>query len=220
MFTTRRPLLIKCGPDKTQRKIDLLWLVHKGVVGGLSPDKKIRFGLWATYDNMALKKTSSTIIISGSVTETAPVTFTQATIDLQLNPLDNEVFVIQAVDIDVQAPDSLAAANTSTTATLSQTSRTTIGNLSDSNVFAVGSRNFQGAGLVDGGVSYEKTGGETPAMANLDYIGILATDSFFAQIEGGANVNVKTMNFKVYGYRAKADAATYAALVQSELLSA
>jgi len=30
---------------------------------------------------------------------------------------------------------------------------------------------------------------------------------------------VKTMRFKVYGYRAKADSATYAALVQSELLS-
>ncbi len=53
----------------------------------------------------------------------------------------------------------------------------------------------------------------------LDYIGIISTNDFFLQIQGGGNLTPKIGNVKVYGYRAKADAATYAALVQSEVLS-
>lgn len=164
---------------------------------------------------MALKKTSSTIVVSGTITSSAPNVFTQATIDLQLNPLDNEVFVIQAVDLDISPPDLVGGADTQTFASLSNTSRATVGNLSDNNVFAVASRQIQG-----GIAPFHKMGTETPATANLDYIGILATDSFFSQIDGTANLTTETMNFKVYGYRARADASTYAALVQSELLSA
>ena len=39
-------------------------------------------------------------------------------------------------------------------------------------------------------------------------------------IEGLANTAAKGGNVRVYGYRAKADASVYAALVQSEVLSA
>ena len=53
-----------------------------------------------------LKQTSSLITIGARVTETGPNTFTQATVDLQLNPLDNEVFVVQAIDMDNAAPDA------------------------------------------------------------------------------------------------------------------
>ena len=48
-----------------------------------------------------LKETSSLISIGFSVTETAADTFTQGSIDLQLNPLDNEVFVVYAIDLDL-----------------------------------------------------------------------------------------------------------------------
>ena len=166
-----------------------------------------------------LKTTSSTIIVSGTVTESGANTFTQAAIDLQLNPLDNEVFVIQAVDMDVGSPDALAGTDTEVMGSLSQTNRATMGNLSDTNVFGVAKESIRAAGYVDGGVGFTKVGGETPAIANLDYIAVLATDSFFAQIEGFQNTVPKTMNFKLYGYRARAAASVYAALVQSELLS-
>ena len=169
---------------------------------------------------MTLKKTSSPITISGRVVETAANTFTQATIDLQLNPLDNEVFVVIAVDIDLSDPDALASLNTKTQGSLSNTSRSDTGNISNSNVFAAGIQAIRAAGFADSGVGFSKVSPETPTAANLDNIGILATDNFFAQIDGDNNLIPKTMNFKVYGYRAKADAATYAALVQSELLSA
>jgi hypothetical protein len=169
---------------------------------------------------MALKKTSSDITISGSVTESGVSTFTQAAIDLQLNPLDNEVFVVIAVDLDVGDPDGIAATNTKVVGSLSNTSRTTIGNLGNSNVFAAARSAIRSAGFADAGVGFQKISPETPTAANLSSIGILATDNFFAQVEGDSNLATKSMSFKVYGFRAKADSATYAALVQSELLSA
>ena len=61
-----------------------------------------------------LKETSSLITIGFSVSETAPNTFQQGRVDLQLNPLDNEVFVVQAINLDPEAPDAIAATNTST----------------------------------------------------------------------------------------------------------
>jgi hypothetical protein len=61
---------------------------------------------------------------------------------------------------------------------------------------------------------------ETPVAANLDYIGIIATNDFFVQLTGVGNTVAKKGHGKLYGYRAKASADIYAALVQSEVLSA
>jgi len=60
---------------------------------------------------------------------------------------------------------------------------------------------------------------ETPPAA-LEYIAIIATNDFFTQIQGTANANAKGVTGKLYGFRAKASASIYSALVQSELLSA
>ena len=167
---------------------------------------------------MALKRTSASIMISGSVTESGANTFTQESIDLQLNPLDNEVFVVTAVDLDMSAPpDAVAGTNTAIQLSLSNTTRTAVGGLAASNVFATYTENIRAAGAI--AVAFQKMSPETPTAANLDYIGILATDNFFAQVAGTNNTGAKKGNFRVYGHRAKADSATYAALVQSELLS-
>ncbi len=56
--------------------------------------------------------------------------------------------------------------------------------------------------------------------ATLDYLGIIATNDFFVQIKGDGNASAKKVQGKLYGYRAKATADIYAALVQSEVLSA
>ena len=167
---------------------------------------------------MALKKTSETIIIGARVVESAANTFTQASVDLQLNPLDNEVFVVMAVNLDAQAPDALAATDTSVRFAMTTTSQTAMPNLASSNCLALASREIRAAGFVDGGVGFEQSSMETPP-AELDYIGIIATNDFFIQIEGSQNAAPKIGNVKVYGARFKADAATYAALVQSEVLS-
>ena len=70
----------------------------------------------------------------------------------------------------------------------------------------------------DGGHVFAR---EDPISANPDtgYVGIIATDHFFLNLAGIANGNPKNARVKIYGYRAKADSSTYAALVASELLS-
>ena len=167
-----------------------------------------------------LKPTSSQIMVSSLVTETGANTFTQAKVDLQLNVLDREVFVVTAVDLDPHMPDAQAGANTETNGSLSSTSRTTMGFINDSNVLAASTLGIRAAGFVDGGVSFQQNHPDTPAGSDMDYVAIVATNDFFIQVEGAGNLVAKSLSTRVWGYRAVADAATFAALTQSELLSA
>lgn len=163
-----------------------------------------------------LKMTSSLITIGFEVTESGANTFTQGQVDLQLNPLDNEVFVVQAVNLDPSNPDATAGANTNVDAGLTTTSRTAMPNLSDSAAIAIASNAIRADAVI--GVGFSKSSMETPP-SGLEYIGIIATNDFFVQILGTGNANAKKVSGKLYGYRARADAAVYAALVQSEVLS-
>lgn len=166
-----------------------------------------------------LKDTSSIIVISSGVAETAANTFSTTKIDLQLNPLDQEVFVVLAVDIDVLPPDVPAApGQTSVSCSMSTTSRTTVGGLDQSNVMAA-KRLFIETGGAGEAVSFEYTSSESP-NAMLDYIGIISTNDYFLNLEGVGNTLAKGANVRVWGYRARADASTYSALVNSEILSA
>jgi len=165
-----------------------------------------------------LKETSSLITIGFTAVETAPNTFTQATVDLQLNPLDNEVFIVYSIDVDVAAPDALAGVNTSMGASVSTTTRTTLGDLADSNVLSASARQIRSAGFVDGGVAFTTGSNESPAT-QLSYLGIIATNNFFIQIQGANNLAPHSVTGKLFGARARADANIFSALVQSELLS-
>lgn len=165
-----------------------------------------------------LKQTSSLIVIGARVAESAPNTFTQGSVDLQLNPLDNEVFVVQAIDMETASPDAIAATDTSVNAALTTTSQTSLPGLQNTNTMALKSNIIRAAGFVDGGVSFETSSMESPPTA-LEYIGIIATNDFFLQVQGSGNLGGKSVSCKVYGYRARAEANIYAALVQSELLS-
>jgi len=168
---------------------------------------------------MGFKKTSETIAISFGLTETAPNTFTELEQSLALDILNNEIFVVLAVDMDLDVPDAIAATNTSATASLTSTTTTALGTLADSNCLVNASETIRAAGFVDAGVAFSRSAAST-YTGDVDYIGLIATNNFFIQIQGGNNVAVKTVNGRVWGYRAKADSATYAALVQSEVLSA
>ena len=66
-----------------------------------------------------LKETSSLIEVSFQNLESAPNTFTEARIDLQLNPLDNEVFIVYAVDLDPFPPEAIAGVDTRTNTSIS-----------------------------------------------------------------------------------------------------
>ena len=109
-----------------------------------------------------LKQSSSVVSIGFNATETAANTFTQSSVDLNLSPLDREVFVVLAINLDPFSPDSIAATTTAVRSSLTTTSQTAVQEISSS----------------------------------------------------------KAVNGKLYGYRATASADIFAALVQSEVLSA
>ena len=164
-----------------------------------------------------LKQTSSVVSIGFGVDESAANTFTQGQVDLNLSPLDREVFVVLAVNLDPFTPEAIAGTDTKVESSLTTTSQTAVANLSNANCLAA-SGNFIKADATLA-VAFQSLGAETPP-ATLEYIGIIATNDFFIQVKGTNNTAEKGMDGKLYGYRAVADADIYAALVQSEVLSA
>ena len=164
-----------------------------------------------------LKPTSSVVPVGFSVTETAANTFTQGTIDLNLSPLDREVFVVLAVNLDPFFPENIPATDTSVNAALTSTGQTAMPSLADANCLAKATNFIANSAL--GGVGFSQAALETPP-STLEYIGIIATSDCFIQVAGIGNLGAKGVAGKMYGYRARASADIYAALVQSEVLSA
>lgn len=141
-------------------------------------------------------------------------------IPLSLDVLNREVLLVYAIDLNPNSPDAVAATNTGTLASLSTTSRTTIGNIGDTNVLGAAEKAIRAAGFIDGGVAFQDVSPETPTANALDYIGIVSTNDFFVQVQGHQNVNTKTVDWRMWCARAKVTADIYAALVQGETLSA
>jgi hypothetical protein len=167
---------------------------------------------------MGFKKTSETIAISFGVTETALNTFTQEEIALQLDILNNEIFVVLAVDLDNQTPDMVAGTSTSVSASICSTTQLAVQRLDNTNCIATAQLAIR-ADAPTNGVSFSRGAFESPT-GDVSYIALIATNNFFAQVAGFGNLGAKAVSGRVWGYRAKADSATYAALVQSEVLSA
>jgi hypothetical protein len=164
-----------------------------------------------------LKETSGLITIGFVSQETVAGTMNETRIDLQLNVLDREVFVVYGVNVDLSPPEAIAATNTATFGSISTTSRTTVGNLSQSNVIATAGNQIEADAIF--GVGFAYSSADAPAT-QLEYLGIIATNDFYAQVIGSNNVGVQTMSGRIYGVRAQASADIFAALTQSELLSA
>ena len=166
-----------------------------------------------------LKQSSSLVAIGFSVPESAPNTFSQGQVDLNLSPLDREVFVVLAVNLDPESPDAISGIDTTTNGSLTTTRQSGVVSLANSNCLSVCSERIRAAGFTDGGVGFQQQSLETPP-STLEYIGIIATNDFFIQIQGTNNFAAKGISGKLYGYRAVASADIFAALVQSEVLSA
>lgn len=176
-----------------------------------------------------LTASSEQIVVSFSLSEANPNSVISERVDLQLNALDQEVFVVTGVKLDLEACDARiatgAAVRTRSFASISKqdVSSSALGfGLANPSVIATASTEFQ----------CEDTGGPTPVTATLfhmensidtpsqlEYVDVIATPDFFVNIFGVANNDAKSVEGKIYGYRAKASAAIYASLVQSELLS-
>lgn len=169
---------------------------------------------------MGFKKTSGIIAISFDIAEAAPNVFVEEEVNLTLDVLGQEVFVVLAVDLDPTAPSAIIGTNTQTQMSLTSSTQTAPQLLSNSNCLAEERINFRtDAASVTEGALFRSSNGSTPP-ATLDYVGIVATNNFFIQLQGSNNLVPQTGTGRVWGYRAKADSATFAALVQSEVLSA
>ena len=167
-----------------------------------------------------LKMNSGMLVIGASVEESAINTLTTAQISLQLNALDNEVFVVTAVDIDNQIPDPVGSALTATNSYVTKQDPNAVRpRFSDANVIAT-KVTAQDDRLGGGNPTPFETGSIESPATDMDYLNIIATPDFFLSVVGDNTTRVTSAAIKLYGYRAKADAATYAALVQSEVLSA
>jgi hypothetical protein len=168
---------------------------------------------------MGFKKASELIMISGRVSETAANTFTQLEVSLDLDPISREIFVVTDCVLDPDVPNTVAAQTTLTAASLSTTSRTSVGGIGNSEVIQhVIDRVFGGAAEFNFARTAMPNELNTTGTTR-DYLAIISTSNFFAQIEGQNNTAARGASFRVSGYRAKADADTYAALVASEVLS-
>ena len=167
---------------------------------------------------MGFKKTSALIAISFGLTETALNTFTEEEVALQLDVLNNEIFVVLAADINLSAPDMVGGSDTRMRGAITSTSVTAIPNLSNTNTIATAQDAIRSDAPTNG-VSFSQKATES-YTGDLDYIALIATNNFFVQVEGTNNLGANSVVGRVWGYRAKADASTYAALVQSEVLSA
>jgi len=161
---------------------------------------------------------------------------TLKTIDLQLNPLDNEVFVVTAVKIDftdLPMPDASVSrsgpSHLQVSVLKNQPPTGQVQSIASSNCVASARLNFfmrvdttTLAPVIDipPYTVWENTAMDTPP-ATQDYLDIIATDNFVLQFACGEGLasQQRSADVRVYGYRARADSATYAALVQSEMLS-
>ena len=75
--------------------------------------------------------------------------------------------------------------------------------LGDANCLARTTNAIQAAGFADAGVGFSQQSTETPP-STLEYIGIIATNDFFLQVQGTGNGGAKGVAGKLYGYRAVA----------------
>lgn len=164
-----------------------------------------------------LKQSSAVVSIGFSVSESATDTFTQEQIDLNLSPLDREVFVALAINLDAETPDIKTGQTSQVRAALSTTSATTLPGLQNANCLSRITNTIVNNTATS--VSFTSQALETPP-STLEYIGIIATNDFFVSVQGTGNGSAKGVSGKLYGYRAVASADIYAALVQSEVLSA
>jgi len=73
---------------------------------------------------MAIKQITSLVNIGGSVTESAVATFTEATIGINLSPVDRQVFVITDVAFTSSEPDKAVGLTSAVSYQVTKTTQT------------------------------------------------------------------------------------------------
>ena len=168
---------------------------------------------------MGFKKTSELLNIGLSVNESAANTYTSQEVQLPLSSLDREVFVVTDIIVDANIPDLVPGTNSTVTVQVTRTEET--GMRSINNPTSLGRADERFFNPVPGELAYvpSSTPGQVRSASGspTDYLGIIATPNVFIAVQGSGNASAKFGAARITGYRAKADADTYAALVTEEI---
>jgi hypothetical protein len=166
---------------------------------------------------MALKQTSALLNIGGSVTQDAANTFTEAEVSLPLSSLDREVFIVTDIWIDQGFPELIASKRVFLQSQVTKTSQTAATSINNPDL--IGSLNES---VLGGTAEFSYASSAFPANIGTsgqsrDHLAVIATPNFFINIRGSNMTGASSAECRVQGYRAKADADLYAALVTEEL---
>jgi hypothetical protein len=163
---------------------------------------------------MSYKWTSETFTIRSLVTETAPNTFTEVAINLNLDSLSREILVIERVDIDSASPDGVPGTLTSVSTSLANATQTGVININNPDCISSTQKEIVSGGIGDS-VAFSEHAPEAVNMSDSPLY-IVATDNLFFGIAGLNNGNAKNATMVVHARRAKADAGTYSAILTSQ----
>ena len=162
---------------------------------------------------MGWKYTSEVFQISAGVVESALNTFTETTINLNLDSLSREILVIEYCDLDVYPADLVAGFATTTGANLSDNSQTVTSTLANSRVIATATS------IVEyDGVAAVISSSQDPVFGNYGSspLFITATDNLYLSVKSNGNLQLKNAQVRIWARRARADADTYAAILTSQ----
>lgn len=177
-------------------------------------------------DSMALKKASALMNLGGAVTLTDGGGYTENRVNLPLDALNREVFVVTDIQVDYNPGLLFDAAIGGTQEVQGQATMNTqtslLGIDNPDVVGRFGARTIQGAAanLGAGAAMYHANPDETSSGTQSDHLSIVATPDFFvggvlATTTGGAPT--RSVNIRLTGYRAIADTGTYSALIAQQI---
>ncbi len=166
---------------------------------------------------MGLKQITDLVNIGANVNESAAGVYTESTVGINLSPVDRQVFVITDVSFTATNPERIPNTMTQNIVQVCKTTQTAIIGANDSDLISRTERNIYGGGAEFSGQELDFSGTQASTGGKNDYLMILATEDAFLGILGTANVGTMWGQVRITGFYATADAATYNALVLSEL---
>ncbi len=166
---------------------------------------------------MALKQITDLVNIGGAVTESAANTYTEAIVNINLSPVDRQVFVITDVQFTSFEPDPILATVTEVQVQLSKTPQTGLIGANNPDLVSRTQKIVYGGAAEFSAFETDFRHQSASTGGRNDYLMILATEDAHLAVVGVNNAGVKQAQCRITGYFATADAATYNSLVLSEL---
>jgi hypothetical protein len=175
---------------------------------------------------MALKKASALMNLGGVVTLTDGGGFTQSRVNLPLDALNREVFVVTDIQLDYNPGllfDAAVGGTQEIAGQISMNTQVAMLGINDPDIIGrFGARTLQG-GVANPGAGtslYHANPDETSSGTQLDHLSIVATPDFFvggifATTTGGGPA--RSINIRLTGYRGIADVGTYSALIAQQI---